>query len=1151
MRFADCKRLFAVVGVVTVALLPGRVMFGQSAGTGTITGTVTDSTGAVVPNATITVIDTDTSVTHTVTGTGSGSYTAPFLQPGHYEVVVSAAGMSKVDTKDLTLNVGQTLTVDAALPVGATSTEVTVTGQNLILDSQRTEVSQTIDQQIISNLPVNSRNWSSFVLNTPNVVPDGGSGMVSFRGISGLYNQNYVDGANNNQMLFSEARGRASGAPYVYSLDAIKEFQAETSNYSVEFGQAAGGQVNAITKSGTNQIHGDLFYYLRYPSLNALDPQTKWAAKFNTPNPTAAAFLLTQPIHQQQQFGGSVGLPILKDHLFFFFTYDGFRRVGKALYYNNNPVSLKPALDVDSSGKTIKGNVITPQQCPSTITGHPANPLVLDPSAGAPGTQCYAAINFILQQGTGAPTRFSKEDIFFPRLDWHINSKNDTFVDFNFANYQSSYGYNGSSVFSGSSPTTNGPTTYHERFLVGGLTSQLSSRSINQIHWQYGRDLETAGANAAAPSVGIGTFTYGMPNALPRTAEPDEHRTQITDVFSTTHGRHTFKFGGDVNLVHEIMINLFQGGGIYNYSGTNNEVNFQNWAADSFRGQPGDTDPYAGYRFTSFVQTKDIVNTPANAGLDNFWMKMYDAFAEDSWKLTPNFTLNAGVRWDIQITPPPIKNNPNFPPISTQYSSTIKNTNRIQPRVGFAWNPHAGTVVRGGYGVFSGLNQGSTYYAMRVENGVVQVNYNFTGCGSTCNANSAAAVGLQFPNVPYLPPGPPLSSAVVPSGANQPTVSGSGNQGAQSFHGLDPNFVPPYAHEAELGVEQALPGKMSLSVGYVGTRGMRLPIFVDANLLGQTPHGSRTYNVLNASGGLVQQLTVPVYLVSDRRVPSLQSYNTGFSVANTWYHSLAVSVRRPFANGLELLANETWSHATDSGQVNGSNGTFYGGDVPQDPNNPRRDYGNSDNDVRNRFVMSLVYNPHIMQDNMWMKHGIDGFTFSGGFTASDGQPIFLGMSGTVYNGGTGSYGSGGGIFGGAISSSSGAATTGRPPQIGRNSIYAPGFYNVDFRVARDIPIYEKMKLQLIGEAFNLLNNRIITGVNSTHSLYTSAAAPTSTTPNPSCNVNTQTPGPAGSPLQGCIAPNLATGGSAFGAPSSTSNTLVGPRQLQVSAKFIF
>lgn len=1113
--------------LVASAAIPG---YGQTSGVGNISGTVTDNSGAVVSGAKVTVINSDTGVTRLLSTDSSGNYQATFLQPGHYEVVLGGESFGKVDRTNLLLTVGQTLTVDATLPAASATTQVIVTSETPILDTEKTETSQTIGQQLISNLPVNTRNWSAFVLNTPNVSPDGGSGLVSFRGISGLYNQNYVDGANNNQMLFSEARGRASGAPYVYSLDSIKEFQAETSNYSVEFGQAAGGQVNAITKSGTNAIHGDLFYYLRYPNLNALDPQTKWAAKFNTSNPQAAAFLLTQPIHQQQQFGGSVGGPIIKDRLFYFFTYDGFRRVGKALYYNNNVVSLAPTDDPKNSG-----TIISPKQCPAAITS----------------TQCNAAIQFILDNGFGAPSRNSKQDIFFPRIDWHINSKNDMFVNFNWANFNSSYGYNSSNTFSGSSPSTNGPTDYHERFLVAGLTSQISDRSINQVHFQYGRDLETAGANAAAPSVGIGTFTYGMPNALPRTAEPDEHRTQFTDVFSTTRGHHSFKFGGDVNLVHEVMINLFQGGGIYSYQGTNNQINFQNWAIDSFRGQPGNTDPLAGYHFTSFVQTVDVLNPPAKAGLDDFWMKMLDAFAEDSWKVRQNLTLTLGIRWDLQITPPPVQNNTNVPPISTIYSSTIKNTDRFQPRVALAWTPYEGTVVRAGYGLFSGLNQGSTYYAMRVENGVVQVNYNFTGCGSTCTSATAAKVGLQFPNVPFLPPGPSLSTSIVPTGAALPQVSGSGALGSQSFHGLDPNFVPPYAHEAELGVEQLLPGKMTLSVGYVGTRGMRLPIFVDANLRGQTPHGARTYNVVDSSGNLQRQLTVPVYLISDRIVPSLQSYNTGFSVANTWYNSLAVSVRRPFSNGLELLANYTWAHSTDTGQVQGSSGTFYGGDTPLDPNRPYLDNGNSDIDIRNRFVMSFVYQPKIMQDNIWVRRILDDFLFSGGFTASGGQPIFMGMNGTVFTGGSGSYGSGGNIYGGAISSSSGFATTGRPPQIARNSIYAPGYNNLDFRVSRDVPIHDNIKLQFVGEAFNLLNHRIITGVNGTYSQYSQVAAPTTQAPNPACNVNTQTPGSAAAPLQGCIAPFSGTGSSAFGAPSSTSNSLYGPRQLQVAAKFFF
>jgi hypothetical protein len=526
----------------------------QTTGAGSISGTVSDINHAVIPNATVTITDVDTGVVHTFTTNGAGIYRAPFLIPGHYTVTASASGFSNAQATGINLLVGQTLTIDLSLPVQAASTTVEVSGNNQILDVEKTEVSQVVDSQLVANLPVNARNWSDFVLLTPNVTQDGSSGLVSFHGISGLYNQNYVDGANNNQMLFSEARGRSNGAPYVYSADSIKEFQAETSNYSVEFGQAAGGQVNAITRSGTNNLHGDLFYFLRYPDLNALDPLTKYTALYNQPNPVIKSFLLTQPTHQQQQFGGSVGGPIAKDRLFYFFTYDGFRKVGKALYTDSNYISTAPSATTPPPAGTSASNTITPTQCPATITA----------------AQCTAGIQFLINESSAAPSRVSKEDLFFPRLDFHLNSRNDVFVDFNFVDFQSTYGYSGSATFSNSSPSTNGPTYYHERFLVGGWTSQIGSASVNDFHGQWGRDLETAGANSAGPSISMGAVTFGMPNALPRAAEPDEHRLQLSDVFSTVHGRHTFKFGGDANIVHEIMINLYQGGGLYGYGDSTN-----------------------------------------------------------------------------------------------------------------------------------------------------------------------------------------------------------------------------------------------------------------------------------------------------------------------------------------------------------------------------------------------------------------------------------------------------------------------------------------------------------------------------------------------------------------------------------------------------
>ena len=1150
------KQLLALTCAAGCAAFPAA-SFAQTAGTGNITGTVTDASGAAIPNAAVVVTDTDTGVSRTTTTTGAGTYTASFLQPDHYEVVITAPGFAKIDRQNLALTVGQILTVDAQLPTGTTTSEVTVTAETPILDPQKTEVSQTFDPTLLENLPVATRNWSAFVLNTPNVVQDGGSGLVSFHGISGLYNQNYVDGSNNNQMLFSEARGRSSGAPYVYSIDSIREFQAETSNYSVEFGQAAGGQVNAITKSGTNQFHGDLFYYLRYPTLNALDPYNKFQALYNGGN----AFLLTQPIHQQHQFGGSAGGPIIKDRLFFFFTYDGFRKVGRVLYTDTNTISTTP------SGAYGATTTVTPAQCPVVGTAGYLGSDGMPATTGITAAQCLNAITFLQNVSTAAPGRFQKENLFFPRLDWHISSRNDAFVDLNYSDFDSSYGYSPSNTFSNSSPSTNAPTSYHERFVVGGLTTQIGKASVNQVHWQWGRDLETAGANAPGPSIGIGSFgslvTYGMPNALPRVAEPDEHRIQLTDVFSTTRGHHSFKLGGDFNLVHEIMINLYQGGGLYAYSGSSSTQSFQSWALDSFAGQPGDTDPFAGYHYTSFVQTVDQVNTAAGTqGKDDFWMKMFDGFAEDSWKITPNFTLTAGIRYDIQITPTPPRTNTLFPPLSNLYTQTIKNTSRIQPRVGFSWEANKGTVVRGGYGIFSALNQGSTYYADRVENGVVQLNYNYTGCGAnnvssssntkpttSCAAVPVAGTALAFPNVPFLPTGPSVSGSLHPTGGAPTTVAAVNAAPSYSFHGLDPNFVPPYAHEADISVEQALPGKMSVSVGYVGTRGMRLPVFVDANLIGQTPHGIKTYAVQDANNNIIQTLTVPVYLPSDRRNTALSTFNTGFSVANTWYNSLAATVRRPLANGFETILNYTWSRATDTGQVQGANGTFYGGDVPLDPNNIRGENGLSDTDVRNRFTLTVVYQPHLFESNKLVKHAIDDWTFSGSEIASAGQPIYLGMSGTVFAGSTSptSYGADGGIYGGAISSGSGLPTTGRPPQIGRNSIVGPGFNDFDVRLSRNIPIYEKVYMQFSADAFNLLNHRIITGVNSTYSTFLAPGATTG--PTEKCQTITA---PAGSTQQGCIVPFYASNAlSAFDAASATSNGLYTARQMQFSAKLIF
>src|SRR5882672_5859384 len=221
----------------SLLLLAGELpAIAQTAATGTISGTVTDAKKAVVSGASVKIKNIDTGIERAQSTNSDGIYVTPFLQPGHYTVTATAAGFGTVQRPNLVLTVGQTLTADAVLPLASVSSEVVVTSEAPLLDTEKTEASQTMDQQMLSNLPVNGRRWDNFVLLTPNVAPDGNSGLVSYRGISGLYNSNLVDGASNQQALFAEARGRSNGAPYVFSPDSIKEFQSAVSGYSAEFG---------------------------------------------------------------------------------------------------------------------------------------------------------------------------------------------------------------------------------------------------------------------------------------------------------------------------------------------------------------------------------------------------------------------------------------------------------------------------------------------------------------------------------------------------------------------------------------------------------------------------------------------------------------------------------------------------------------------------------------------------------------------------------------------------------------------------------------------------------------------------------------------------------------------------------------------------
>ena len=690
------KKWICVFGMflLTLACLFGPRLLKAQTATGTILGTVTDPKGLAISEADVVVRNLDTETESSFTTNNAGIFVASYLQPGNYQVTASKSGFESVVHKNVMVHVGDRLTIDAQLPLQTQQTSVTVTEEAPVLETSRSEQSQTVSQNQVGGLPIATRRWENFVLLTPAVTTDGTSGLSSFRGISGLYNGNSVDGANNTQAFFSEARGRAIIVTYVYSPDSIREFQVSSSNYSAEYGQAAGGTVNAVTKSGTNQLHADLFYNLRYPDLNALDPIGKTRG------------ITTQTVHQQNQFGGSAGGAIIKEKLFFFGTYDGFRKVNPILYTSTTPTA------------TIEGF-----GCPAVVTA----------------SQCSNAKAFITTDLLGAFPRNLKQDVFLGKLDYELNHSNHLSAVFNWQNWKEPYGYNTAPTVNNGGATQNGNGGTHERFFIANWTSTFSSNKVNEFRYQWGRDFEFDSTNSPGPSAFLQNIaSYGETSALPRPAFPDEHRNQLSDNLSIVKGTHVLKMGVDVNFVHELLLNLFQGDGNYSYSSTTFNLpggttpvcvppdptldttavlavnaTFCRWLVDAVGADVGDT--FAGKHYTSFTQVNDPIT---HVGKDDFYNTDFGVYLEDAWKLRPRLTLNLGVRYDLQHVPAPPQPNTTTPLLSL-YTSTLNiDKNNIAPRLGVAWQLDKNTVVRAGYGIFYGKTSNSTYYALRVENGV-------------------------------------------------------------------------------------------------------------------------------------------------------------------------------------------------------------------------------------------------------------------------------------------------------------------------------------------------------------------------------------------------------------------------------------------------
>lgn len=1036
------RALLALALLVLPAFIAAHA---QTAVDGAIGGTVLDSTGAVVPNAEVAAVNTGTNAERKTVSDASGYFRLLHLQPGTYNVTVSATGFATYRSTNLTVQVGLLTDIQARLAIGATAQSIEVTDAAPLVNTTSPDFAGVVDQISIREVPVNNYRWSAFALLTPGVVNDAnGYGLLSFRGQSTLLNNVTIDGTDDNQAYFSEERGRTR-AGYSTIKDAVQEFQVNTSNYSVEYGRSAGGIVNSVTKSGTNSIHGDAYFFDRDSDWNATNGYVTHVVQDSAGAFSTAPF---KPTDLRRQFGFTVGGPIMKDKLFFFLAGDRF-------YHDFPGVSaMSPSSSTNffaTSGSffTAQVNRIASNTGLSTTQ---STTIYEDGIAGLTGL-------------LGTTPRTGGQTIFFPKVDWQINDKNHFAVEANRMRWTSPAGIQ-------TSPTVAyGTRSYgndyvRDNWLVAKLDTFLTTRLSNEARFMYGRDFEFEFNQAptsyetnnliSTPNytnpLGLPVnvylnsfFQFGTPQFLNRAALPDENRWQIADTVAWVRGNHTFKFGEDVLHTDDNISNLYNQYGGYSYSSTlsGTSVTLADYITDLYLSQnpiPGKT----AQHFSSFNQGA------GPAGLD-FTTTDFAVFAQDEWKVKPRLSLTLGIRWEFEKLPAQQLPNPAVP----QTLSLPSNKTNIGPRVGFAYDlsGNGSTVLRGGYGMFFARAINSTIYQALIGSG--------SGGQSNPNLYAGGSCTPVFPQV------------VAPADYSA-CLSGGGN--ATSYY-MDRNFKVPEIHQADLTFEHQFTKSDVFSLSWLGSWGRRLPTFRDTNLPDPV---MITYTVVDPSGaGLFPdgtQIHSNAFFKSSvgngRPNPSYSSITDIFSGVTSNYEAMVASFSHRLSHHFSFNVTDTWSHALDFGE---NNTTGASANALLDTTNLALEKGNSNQNVPNRLVIFTT------GQSPWKFHGplgylLNDYQITPTFQTQSGLPFSAGITGTsskfFLDGATTTTNT-------VTTSFNGSSGAVRLPNLNRNSFIYPSTWNLDMRVSKSFSVRERYKLEFLAEAFNLANHQNVTSVSAT------------------------------------------------------------------------
>jgi len=1068
------KRMLGISVFVLTAILgllpwASRIK-AQSTTDGAIGGTVYDSSGAVLPAAKIEVRNNGTNAVFVDSTDENGFFRVTKLTPASYTVNVEAAGFAPFRAEQVVVQVGTITDLPVHLQVSSTGATVLVTSEVPQINTTSADFAPIVDQTQIANLPINGGRWSDFALLTPGVVNDSnGFGLLSFRGQSTLMNNNTIDGADNNQAFFSEERGRTR-AGYSSAKAAVQEFQVNSSNYTTEYGHAAGAVVNTVTKSGTNTLHGEIYFYDRDNDWGATNPFTRLTTQTSPGVFTSALF---KPTDVRKMYGFGVGGRIIKDKLFYFFAFDRYDRNFPGFAAATSPTAF----------------FATPSA--ANIATLAAN---LGVSTAQAQTDYTNGLNG-LASDLGQVPRKGQQTIFFPKIDWAINSKNHATFEVNRMRWVSPAGIQTqASVPFGIASFGN--DYVRDTWGVAKLYTFFTSNISNEARFQYGRDFEFEFAQPSspyevanlvnrpgytnplglAPDVNITNgFDLGVPTFLQRVAFPDERRTQFADTISWSHGAHTFKFGVDYAHTNDLAQNLRFQYGSFSYS------SLVNYLSDFYKPNScGAAHNLACY--TSFQQAFGPLAFQFNTNT-------YAVFGEDNWRVAQRLTLTLGLRYDYAMMPPVFRNLVNQAIPGTTRLPADKNN--FSPRVGLAYDLFGDgkTSLRAGFGVYYGNIITSAIYNALVNTGSPNGQLSFFFTPSAANPHPTT-----FPQLLTTPP--PASSGLT----------------AVFF---DRHFQAPQIYETDLTIEHEIGWNTAIGVTYLGSFGHSLPQFVDSNIKPST--ATITYNV--ASGGPETDPTYTTTLFKGPRPnPGFGSITNLFSGARSNYNALVAQVNHRMSHNLSFGANYTFSHALDTG-VNAA--TFTDTNDLLNPFNIGLEYGNSIFNIQHRFVVNAVIT------SPWHRAGWSNYLVGGWELA----PIYQVQNGLPY-----SLVSSGSAPGGLSSGVNGSNGRKGLDNIGRNSFTLPRTQVVDLRISKTIPITERYSVEVLGEGFNLFNHVNVTSVNNTGYI----VATTGTI----ANANGTVPCSTASPCLNYNAP--------FGTVSNAnSNFAYTSRQIQIGVRFKF